>query len=79
MLQLTNLECLREITLGLCFFFIYINDISVALNSATRLFADETCIIIHQSNQAALTEETIREVARVVSRAGLFGRVRALS
>ena len=46
-------------------FFIYINDISNALNSTSRLFADDTCVVIHQANQAALTEETNRELANV--------------
>ena len=46
-------------------FLIYINDISNALNSTPRLYADGTCIIIHQSNQTALTEETNRELAYV--------------
>ena len=44
---------------------IYINDISNALNSTPRLFAYNTSIIIHQSNQTALTEETNRELANV--------------
>ena len=44
---------------------IYFNDISNALNSTPRLFADDTCIINHQSNQAAVTEETNRELANV--------------
>ena len=47
------------------FFLVYINDISNALNSTPGLFADDTCIIIHQSNQTALTEETNRELANV--------------
>ena len=51
--------------LGPLLFLIYINDISNALNSTPRLFADDTCIIIHQSNQTALTEETNRELANV--------------
>ena len=51
--------------LGPLLFLIYINDISNALKSTPRLFADDTCIIIHQSNQTALTEETNRELANV--------------
>ena len=29
------------------------------------LFADDTCIVIHQSNQTALTEEANRELVNV--------------
>ena len=50
---------------GPLLFLTYINDISNALNSTPRLFADDTCIIIHQSNQTALTEETNRELTNV--------------
>ena len=46
-------------------FLIYINDISNAQNSTPRLFADDACIIIHQSNQPALTEKTNRKLANV--------------
>ena len=46
-------------------FFIYINNISNAVNSTPTLFAVDTCVIIHQANQAALTEETNRELANV--------------
>ena len=31
----------------------------------TKLFVDDTCIIIHQSNQTALTEETNKKLANV--------------
>ena len=50
---------------GHLLFLIYINDIPNALNSTPRLSVDDRCIIIHQSNQAALTDETNRQLANV--------------
>ena len=55
----------QESNLGPVLFLICIKNISTALNSMPKLFVDDTCIIIHQSNQAALTEETNRELTNV--------------
>ena len=51
--------------LGPLLFSIYIKDIFNAQNSTPRLFASDKCIIIHESNQAALTEETNRELVKM--------------
>ena len=47
------------------FLFDLYKHIPNTLNSTSRLFADNTCGLIYQSNQAALTEETNRELANV--------------
>ena len=41
----------QESNLGPLLFLVYINNISNNLSSMPRLFANDTCIIIHQSNQ----------------------------
>ena len=38
-------------------FLIYINDISNALNTTPRLFADDTCLVIHAANPSILRDK----------------------
>ena len=59
---INKFEVPQKSNLGPLLFLIYVNDITNALHSTPRLFADNTCmIIIFQSNQAVLAEETNRE------------------
>ena len=51
--------------LGPLLFLIYINDISNTLNSIPRLFADDTCLVIHSANPGLLRNNIIRELQKV--------------
>ena len=46
-------------------FLIYINDLPSAVNSVPRLFADDTCLLIHSPNTATLAENINSELANV--------------
>ena len=41
-----NIEVTQESSLGLLLFLFYINDISHSINSTSRLFADDTCLMV---------------------------------
>ena len=43
----------------------YINDIPNALNSIPRLFADDTCLVIHSANPGLLRNNIIKELQKV--------------
>ena len=46
-------------------FLIYINDIPNALNSIPRLFADDTCLVIHSANPGLLRNNITSELQKV--------------
>ena len=51
--------------LGPLLFLIYIDDIPNALNSIPRLFADDTCLVIHSANPGLLRNNIISELQKV--------------
>ena len=51
--------------LGPSLFLIYINDIPNALNSIPRLFADDTCLVIHSANRDLLKNNITSELQKV--------------
>ena len=51
--------------LGPSLFLIYINDIPNALNLIPRLFADDTCLVIHSANPGLLRNNIIRELQKI--------------
>ena len=51
--------------LGPRLFLIYISDLSSAINSVPRLFADDTCLLIHSPNTSTLAENINSELANV--------------
>ena len=51
--------------LGPLLFLIYINDISNALNSIPRLFADDTCLVIHSVHPDLLRNNITSELQKV--------------
>ena len=50
--------------LGALLFLIYINDLPNAINSTTRLFADDTCLILRQSSLSALEKACSDELVQ---------------
>ena len=50
---------------GLLLFLIYINDISNTLNSIPRLFAHDTCLVIHSANLDLLKYNITSELQKV--------------
>ena len=55
--QILKLEFLRDRSFALCFYVIYVNDIPNALNCIPRLYADDTCLFIHEHKTNILEKE----------------------
>ena len=51
--------------LGPLLFLIYINDLPFAIKSVPRLFADDTCLLIHSPNTSTLAENINSKLANV--------------
>ena len=51
--------------MGPLLFLVYINDIPNALNSILRLFADDTCLVIHYANPDLLRNNITSELQKV--------------
>ena len=51
-------------------FLIYINGISNALNTTPRLFADDTCLVIHAANPSILRDKINHELRSVLECTG---------
>ena len=51
--------------LGPLLFLIYVNDLTSAMNSVPRLFADDTCLLIHSPNTSTLAENINSELENV--------------
>ena len=52
--------------LGPLLFLLYINDISNALNTIPKLFADNTCLVIHAANLSILCNKINHELRTVL-------------
>ena len=50
-------------TLGPLLFLLYVNDLSNAVQSAPRLFADDTCLLLSHLNHTILQEKLNQEVS----------------
>ena len=46
--------------LGPLLYVIYVNDISIALNCIRRLYADDTCLVIHEHQTNILGKKLLR-------------------
>ena len=47
----------QGLILGPLLYVIYVNDIPIALNCIPRLYADDTCLVIHEHNTNILEKE----------------------